>query len=197
MQLLVPPEPVVYLVDVHVLGAQAFTFTVDHDISLKSILERGDIYKVFFDVRNGSDALCSHFGVHLAGIIDLQVIEYATRQPTGKLVNGLAECITNDLPYNPGWSATKAEGRRLFAPEVGEKYEVFVQRPMPENIVKYCEQDVILIPQLLARYGSVLRPGVAAQLQVIIDERVQLSKTTTFNGKGSHMAIGPNLEPLR
>ena len=197
MQLLMPPEPVVYLVDVHVLGSDAFDLTIDRGISLKSILESGSIFKVFFDIRNDSDALHALHGIHVAGIIDLQVLEYATRQPRGKFVNGLAKCIERDLPYMPDWSLIKANGRRLFAPEAGGKYEVFLERPLSAEIVKYCEQDVMLMPQLLERYGTKLRPRIAAQIQTIVDDRIALSKTVTFNGQGRHMAEGPGLQPER
>lgn len=197
MQLLMPPNPVVYLIDIHVLGAKAFEVTMDDNSNLKSVLESKTTFKVFFDVRNDSDALHAHFGINLAGVIDLQVIEYATRQPRGKFVKGLARCIEWDLPYTPGWSLIKANGRRLFAPEAGGKYEVFLERPMAADIVKYCEQDVVLMPQLLAHYGPKLIAGVAAQIQAIVDDRLRLSKTATFNGTGSHMAIGPHLAAAR
>ena len=197
MQLLLPPDPVVYLVDVHVLGARTFEVTTDDETSLKSILESETIFKVFFDIRNDSDALYAHFGINVAGVIDLQVIEFATRQPRGKFVNGLAKCIEKDLPYVPGWSLVKANGRRLFAPEVGGRYEVFLERPIPPNIVKYCEQDVLLMPRLLARYGPKLGSGVAAQIQTIVDNRILLSRSATFNGQGRHMAIGPHLAAAR
>lgn len=193
LQLLMPPSPIVYLIDIHVLGAKAFEVATDENTTLKSVLESKTIFKVFFDVRNDSDALHAHFGVNIAGTIDLQIIEYATRQPRGRFVNGLARCIERDLPYSSDWSLIKAKGRRLFAPEVGGKYEVFLERPLPADIVKYCEQDVILMPRLLASYGPKLRSGVAAQIQTIVDERLRLSKTTMFNGQGKHMAVGPCL----
>lgn len=193
MQILMPPSPVVYLVDVHVLGTKAFEITTDLGTSLKSVLEAKNIFKVFFDIRNDSDALYVLFGVSVAGVIDLQVLEYATRQPQGKFVNGLAKCIERDLLNTTAWATVKANGRRLFAPEAGGKYEVFLDRPMAPDIIKYCEQDVMLMPQLLALYGAKLRPGVAPQLPNIVDERIRLSKTDTFHGKDRHMAIGPYL----
>jgi exonuclease 3'-5' domain-containing protein 1 len=68
---------------------------------------------------------------------------------------------------------------------------------MADEILKYCEQDVMLMPRLLAVYGGKLQAGVAAQLQGIVDERIRLSKTDTFNGQGRHMAVGPHLAPTR
>lgn len=191
MQILMPPEPTVYLVDVHVLGSRAFDLTSNSGTNFRYVLESASIFKVFFDIRNDSDALHAHFGIQVAGIIDLQILEYATRRPRGRFVNGLAKCIEKDLPYVPGWSITKANGQRLFKPEEGGSYEVFLERPIREDIAKYCEQDVMLMPQLLARYGSKLQSDVAAQLQAIVDERVRLSKSATYNGKGRHMAVGP------
>ncbi|KAH0829972.1 hypothetical protein FOPE_10726 [Fonsecaea pedrosoi] len=68
-------------------------------------MESSNILTVFFDIRNDSDALHARSGVHVVGvhvacIIDLQVIHrlcYATRNPRGKNVNGLAKCIERDL----------------------------------------------------------------------------------------------------
>ena len=196
MQMLLPPSPIVYLIDVHVLGPEAFGVAVEAT-SLKSILESRTTYKVFFDIRNDSDALYAHFGVNVAGVIDLQVLEYATRQPRGKFVNGLAKCIEKDLPYQRGWSLTKANGRRLFAPELGGRYEVFLDRPLATDIIDYCEQDLMLMPRLLAKYGPLLRPAVASQIQDIVEDRIRLSQTATFNGQGRHMAVGPKLAMAR
>ncbi|KAL2060851.1 hypothetical protein VTL71DRAFT_8903 [Oculimacula yallundae] len=43
--------------------------------TLKEILECPDITKIFFDVRNDADALFAHFGIHLRGTLDLQLLE--------------------------------------------------------------------------------------------------------------------------
>ena len=77
--------PKVYLIDVHRLGAQAFNTTNTTSIekkTLKDILQDKHILKVFFDVRNDSDALFAHFGVALQGVEDIQLIESATRKTT-------------------------------------------------------------------------------------------------------------------
>lgn len=68
-----------YLIDIYVLGARAFSTTDASGNSMKSVLESDSIPKVFFDVRNDSDALYHHFNISLAGVVDLQVMEYATR----------------------------------------------------------------------------------------------------------------------
>ena len=62
-----------YLIDVHVLGATAFSTRGSGQLamSLKDILESATIPKVFFDVRNDSNTLFAYFGVALKNIIDL------------------------------------------------------------------------------------------------------------------------------
>ncbi|CAN9172116.1 unnamed protein product [Alternaria alternata] len=55
----------VYLIDVHTLGEEAFDTAGVGEITLKDILQDEEIPKVFFDVRNDSDALFSHFGIAL------------------------------------------------------------------------------------------------------------------------------------
>ena len=64
---------------------------------------------------------------------------------------------------------------------------------MPLAIVKYCEQDIMLMPRLLASYGPKLSLGVTAQIQTIVEDRFRLSKTASLKGQWRHMAIGPYL----
>jgi exonuclease 3'-5' domain-containing protein 1 len=59
------------LVDIYTLGDKAFPTIGAGGRTLKGILESDSIPKVFFDVRNDSDALFSHFQIRLAGIHDL------------------------------------------------------------------------------------------------------------------------------
>lgn len=103
-------------------------------------------------MRNDSDALYSHFGIKLAGVQDLQLMELATRSFPRRRVNGLARCIENDAPMTAAerqrWKATKQKGVDLFAPERGGSYEVFNVRPLAEDIIQYCVEDVRLLPSV-------------------------------------------------
>lgn len=201
IQVLLPPNPTVYFVDVHTLQNKAFETSNDDGHTFQSILESPDIPKVLFDVRNDSDALFSLFQIKLQCLVDLQILEYATRESRGKHVKGLATCVqTESLRlelFSNDWNKIKEEGRKLFAPEKGGRYEVFNERPLPKALVDYCEQDVLLMPGLLRLYAKRLIPGWAKQLQAIFDARITLSQSLTFNGKGQHMAVGPVLKPAR
>jgi len=84
LQIHIAPQNKSYLVDVHTLGSKAFDTSDKLDNTLRSVLQSELVPKVFFDVRNDSDALYSHFHISLAGVIDLQVMEFATRNFRGK-----------------------------------------------------------------------------------------------------------------
>ena len=74
-----PEDSHTYLIDVHILGFLAFSTPSAEGVSLKSVLECPKTPKVFYDVRTDSDALYAQFGIRLAGIIDLQLMEVASR----------------------------------------------------------------------------------------------------------------------
>ena len=90
---LIYPQRVVRLVDVFVLGTQAFTTTSANGKTLKSILEDPNIPKVAWDVRNDADALWALYNVGLAGVTDIQLLENASRAGDKKYVRGLDKSV--------------------------------------------------------------------------------------------------------
>ncbi|KAF1996939.1 hypothetical protein P154DRAFT_579422 [Amniculicola lignicola CBS 123094] len=78
MSLYVAPQSTTYIIDVHILSAEAFQVADTNNNSLKNILENADIPKVFFNIRNDSDALYSLYSISINGIIDIQLLELAT-----------------------------------------------------------------------------------------------------------------------
>jgi exonuclease 3'-5' domain-containing protein 1 len=147
----------VYLIDVYSLGSKAFNTTGIKRKMLKDILQDDKISKVFFDVRNDSDTLFAHFDVVLQGVEDVQLIESAIRTTTSsrKYLNGLAKCIEQGVLYGSGlmsWKLAKENGRRLFKSELGGSYQVFEQRPIPNEIISYCVSNVQYLPKLWSRF---------------------------------------------
>jgi exonuclease 3'-5' domain-containing protein 1 len=195
LQLLVSPHNRTYLIDVHTLGDKAFSTAGGTGQTLKGILESDSIPKVFFDVRCDSNVLFTHFGINLAGIHDIQLMELATRFSSKKFVYGLSKCIDRDLSLNASekqtWEGVKDKGRNLFAPERGGSYEVFNARPLSNDMLLYCIQDVQFMPKLWQHYDSRMTPQWAEKVQKATKERVDLSQTAAFNGDGKHMARGP------
>jgi exonuclease 3'-5' domain-containing protein 1 len=195
LQLLVSPHNRTYLIDVHTLGSEAFLTAGANGQTLKMVLESGAVPKAFFDVRNDSDALYSHFGICLAGVQDIQVMEFASRRVRGRFVSGLSKCIEKDLMMTftekHTWLAAKEKGLKLFTPERGGSYETLNVRPLSKDLSLYCAQDVQFLPRLWSGYSSKLSHGSLARVKVATEERVKESQSKTYNGHGKHKAVGP------
>lgn len=195
MQIFVLPKRRIFLVDIHVLKDEAFSQQGPSGITLRSVLEAPSIPKVFYDVRNDSDALFTHYQTALDGIQDLQLMELATRKYSKKYVTGLGKCIQYDAQMTneerASWKFSKDAGRKLFAPELGGSFEVFNTRPLPDKIVQYCAQDVHFLPKLWLKYHQVMTPTWKAKVETEVKKRIKLSQSATYNSNGRHMALGP------
>lgn len=197
LQLYVHPTKRVYLIDVLVLQEKCFsTPGTTGRLTLRDILESKTNPKVFFDVRNDSDALYSHFQIKLAGVVDLQLWELAARPFAGKYVKGLAKCIEDDAPLSDSevleFKQTKEKGKMLFSPEHGGSYEVFNERPLREDIRAYCAQDVYFLPGLLEWYISRSDPRWVKRVDEASQLRVALSQRENYKGRGGHMTLAPS-----
>lgn len=197
LQLYIHPTNKVYLIDVLVLKEKCFsTPATVGPLTLKDILESKSTPKVFFDVRNDSDALYSHFQIKLAGVVDLQLWELAARPFAGMYVKGLAKCIENDSSLSDEEKAevmqTKEKGKMLFSPEHGGSYEVFNERPLSKDIQAYCAQDVYLLPDLLRWYTCRCDPIWEKRVAEASQLRVAQSQREDYNGTGGHKILAPS-----
>lgn len=86
---------------------------------------------------------------------------------------------------------SKDMGLDLFAPESGGSYEVFNARSLSDDIMRYCIEDVRLMPRLWREYNSKMSERWQAKVQQATNARVTLSQTTTCDGQGRHMAMSP------
>ncbi|KAM0260042.1 hypothetical protein ACHAQJ_002966 [Trichoderma viride] len=195
LQLYIHPTRRAYLIDVLALQDKCFSTPGESGLTLKDILESNTIPKVFFDVRNDSDALFSHYQIRLAGILDLQLMELATRSSLRRFVKGLAKCIEFDAPLSARerleWMQIKEKGTKLFKPEQGGSYEVFNERPLRADILAYCAQDVYILPRLWAFYNSKMTAVWKQRVIETSQERVRLSQMRSYNGKGKDKALAP------
>lgn len=195
----VAPQSKSYGIDVHVLGNETFSTTNSSGISLQNILESKTIPKVFFDIRNDSDAMYSLFQISVNGIIDLQLLELATRLGSRKWVAGLARCIEQGIHVptatKQSWRSTKDAVGRLCYPEKGGRYEVFNERPIRKDILQYCTRDVELLPMLWKEYSVKLRkPNQGCWRSMIrkeTRERIRQSQSPGYDGHSREKAFGP------
>jgi exonuclease 3'-5' domain-containing protein 1 len=200
VSLYVAPQAKTYIIDVHVLRGDAFsTLSTRTGCSLTTILEDPNIPKVFFDCRNDSDALFSHYKISLDGTIDIQLLELATRKGCRDLVHGLAKCIQYDSTVSKAvketWQKTKEDVNRLFDASKGGSYEVFNERPIRQDILRYSANDVELLPNLWEVYSTKLRKpdkGVWRwMIQKETQNRIKQSQGPRYNGQSKSKICGP------
>ena len=201
VQVFVLPKNHVFLIDVFVLGEEAFSTPNRSGTDLRSILESALVPKVFFDVRNDSDALFAHFQISLRGIQDIQLLENATRSYSKDRVVGLATCIERDAQLtreaSTAFKATKERGHSYFAPENGGSYQVFNFRPMLHDIIVYCTQDVVYLPRLRRTYTQKISKKWMRKVENETSERVRNSQTASYEPQGRHKTRSPWAKPAK
>ena len=198
IQIFAKPNDHVYLVDIHTLGAAAFTTPVTAGgTTLKTLLEDTTVPKVFFDVRNDSDALFFHYKIGLRGVEDVQLMENASRGPMSskQFLNGLNKCIQKDAPISIAakdiWNNIKERGEALYHPKNGGSYTVFNARPLAPDITAYCVNDVKLLPKLRALYWARLGEQWKEKVRTKTTARVLDSQSPGYQPQGAHKAWGP------
>ncbi|KAI4168000.1 MAG: hypothetical protein LQ346_009067 [Caloplaca aetnensis] len=202
IQVFVLPSSCTFLIDVHVLGKNAFLLSNEVGLTLKSILESEFIPKVFFDVRNDADALYAHYGIRLQCVSDLQLMENGSRRSSKarpllpkRLLASLSYCIENDACLDKKvkkvWQTTKQRGLSLFAPQHGGSYDVFNHRPLAKDIIDYCTQDVTYLPVLYAVYVTKLSQKWSDLVSDESRNRVATAQTASYDPHGKNKGRSP------
>ncbi|GAB1734532.1 hypothetical protein NU195Hw_g8984t1 [Hortaea werneckii] len=195
IQIYAPESGDIFIVDIHTLGAQAFDIPTPQANTLKNVLEGSEITKYLFDARNDADALYALFNIRLAHVIDVQLLEVASRTDSKHVLRGLAACIEQEQVLTeavPGeWKCTKEEGAKLFNPKLGGSYEIFNLRPLPQALVDYCVGDVQYLPKLSDIYQSRLDDFWKEQVRIETERRLTDSRKPNYQPKGKKKIFGP------
>ena len=140
IQMHIPTIQKTFILDIFVLGDDAFTTSIASRITFKSILESPTTLKCFFDVRADSDALYNLYNISMAGVVDVQLMENASRPGSKRFLNGLARAIREDAGLSRGvlttWLDVKERGKRMFLGS--SDYKAFEIRPIPPVLLEYC-----------------------------------------------------------
>ncbi|KAK5102658.1 hypothetical protein LTS08_003458 [Lithohypha guttulata] len=183
-----------FVFDVFALGEAVFLTTMN-SISLKSILESNVIIKVFFDVRNDSDALFKHFGIQLQGVVDLQLMEYYQPGRYGTYLLGLQACIERDcaLPADAMeiWRSEKSAMHARFDETRGDAQSLFQKRPLPDELIKYSANDVMHLPALYRAYRVPLRHRLWQMVETQSRARIEDSQRPEYNPQDRNKRKGP------
>lgn len=146
-----------WIIDTRVLGQKVMdTPSSTTGRTFGQILEDKSIAKVLWDTRQDSDAIYAHFGIHMRGIHDLQVMEAAVRPGSRAKALGLADAI-EQLPKEylspltiQVWKEIKEDGR-LFCKANGG-YRAFDIRPAAPVLEDYAANDCSVLPILYRCY---------------------------------------------
>lgn len=154
LAILIHPSQVTYIIDVQTLGDSAFVTpgTGAGGQTLKAILEDPHTPKYVWDIRNDADALWAHYKVRPAGVIDVQLLENASRVGDKTYLHGLSKCVETDLRLKfmerHRWVKTKKEVQALMP------NDIFARRPLDAKTLEYCVNDVIYLPALHDLYAE-------------------------------------------
>lgn len=125
-------------------------------------------------------------------------MEIAARQGMNALF-GLAKCIDQNRSVSVAaraeWQSTQEGASHLYGPEKGGRSEIFDERPMRPEIVKYCATKVALLPGLYNTYKAKLNmPGQAfwwSQVEKATKDWIKLSQSPGYNGNEKTETSGP------
>ncbi len=163
---------------------------ISQPISLKAVLECEDITKLMWDARSDNNALLHLFGVRLAGVVDLQLLDVAWRLARGERpasVSGLGWILekTDRAGLSPAESAEMAAVKRaaqaLFLPENGGGYAIWTLRPLPATLLQYCT-DARTFFTLRAAYADAERAHAEA-LRAAVQRRLADSARAAFGSE--------------
>ena len=90
----------------------------------------------------------------------------------------------------PSWKLAKEKGGRLFKAEYGGSYDVFEQRPIPNEIISYCVGDVQYLPKLWSR----IRSNTNRSRDLVSEEtkkRVEASQKPEYQPHGPNRTLAP------
>ena len=198
LTIMIHPQADTYIIDVTTLGKAAFdTKTSTGKQNLRSVLESDNIDKVFYDVRRDSDALFAHYGIRLAGVHDLQLMQLAARPKhvQKQFLTGLGNCIKFDAGLSKADAAEvasiKEDGVRIFDPTKGGSYTVFDARPLSNKIKRYCVQDVQFMPKLWSAYHGRMSEFWWNEVLKETKVRIQTSQEKDWDPHGPGMGLAP------
>ena len=183
------PEKTVRLIDVVALESQAFSVASSTGKTLKSIFEDASIAKRIWDVRNDADALWALYHVGLAGVMDVQLLENATRIGDKTFVRGLNMCVQYDLKIGfkerERWLQTKRE--------ITDKMPtgVFSVRPLDAKTIQYCANDVAHLPGLHDLYMKRIAGDWLARVEAASVARVAEAHAVGYDPHGPTKRLGP------
>ena len=179
-----------WLVDITTLGQAAFD---EEGGKLRELLESKDVLKVGYDGRADADALRHLHQTGLAPLYDVQIAsckrQDADQGRRDPFVHGLGKSMASFLRGKFQRAAElqriKSKGLALFAPEHGGSYEVWKERPLKPELIKYAAADVALLLEMKTAWGAYSPESINVAMA---ERRLARAVTGASAAKGKFMA---------
>ena len=176
-----------YLLDPIALSDELFTTTGRDDFfTLKDYLEDPEIPKGLWDCREDNRAFVGQRKIQMKGVVDMQLMELATRHAGGRgFVKGLYNAISDlrlTLAECYAWQQKKKAGGSF------EDTPKWTKRPLPEMLIDYAAGDTVYLPHLYAVYREKLRPYPELQHLVLAgsERRIGESSRKVYESSRHH-----------
>ena len=153
--------PHTYVIDTWSLGTDATFHTAGTrhpEMSFKMLLEDPAVPKLFWDCRMDSKALYHQHHISLAGVLDVQLLEVASR-PVGislYYLYGYGKAVSADagLDNYDKWKMSRVKSAKsLFIPNFGGSWDMLTKRPLDPRLFDYCSGDVLYMARLFEKYS--------------------------------------------
>ena len=182
-----PKQGAVLLIDIETIGNAAFD-----EGRLRELLESQSLIKLCYDCRADADALYHLHGVTPHNLFDLQVayctkrdVESHRRDPFLKGLGNALQGLGLGSAQSRQLEQVKNKGLALFAPEKGGSYEVWRQRPLPQDLIDYASLDVAYLHVMFEKWARFVP---ANQMRELTEARVKRAVDGRIAAKGKHMA---------
>ncbi|EZF35290.1 hypothetical protein TMEN_5638 [Trichophyton mentagrophytes] len=199
----VRPLNKIYLINIHSIGMDGTSYTEDfRGTTLQSIFQCSVLRKAFFDVRGASNILFHNHGFTLDGIVDIQLMELATRNGSREFLRGLATCVRNDSPLSveekKRWEEYDEFRRHIFSPEItsdSDFAKLWTKSPISTEIKDHCVCSLVALSRLYDVYDERLKQGATkfwkTEICSATETRINDSKQEDFDVHDRENAYGP------
>lgn len=201
ISIFVRPENKIYLINMHAIdNDDVFSIEDSTGTTLESIFECPVLRKAVFDVRGASNVLFHQHGITLDGIVDIQLMELATRDGSREFVRGLATCVRNDSPLSAEeklrWQESNEFRKMIFCPEAdGCLTEQYMETTLHTEIKDHCAYSLVVLSRLYDVYNARLEQGATkfwkTEIRSVTKARINDTKKEEFDVYDRENAYGP------
>ncbi|CUF58495.1 3'-5' exonuclease, putative [Bodo saltans] len=110
----------------------------DVDSPLRALLEHNGLLKLMFDCRSNAHILLTTYGVMLRGVLDLQPMATVASSPEGEYLAGQDKVFEHFGLFGAETNLIADAAKRQYDPSCGGSYGVWSQRPLSNDLLKYC-----------------------------------------------------------